>query len=146
MKFKNIILDINKTIKTNIDAYSNLQNINYNEYIKRMSYNLSESQITKFITKQIRKTSKKDIRGEVDIPIFTEEITFLNQNSVERNIYLQSLRNYDVVNLLKLCTHIMISNDLNDNSNSINCNKILSIKEIQDLMIKKYKNSHTKNN
>ena len=37
----------------------------------------------------MRRSNKKDINNEVEIPLFTEDITYLTQNNIERNIYLE---------------------------------------------------------
>ena len=105
--------------------------------LKNTIYGLPLNQIKLMFENIMRRTTKKDIKNVVDIPIFTEEITFLNQNSVERNIYLEALRSNDIKRLLKLCTHIMVSNETL--IKGIDTNKILSIDDIKNIMVLKYK-------
>ena len=117
------------------------ENYDVRDSNKMLLYSLKSEQINSFIDIFVRKTTKKDIKGEVDIPIFTEEITYLKQNSVERNIYLESVRFNDRKRLLKLCTHIMVSSET---VGSFDGNKILTIEEIKNVMVEKYKTSNIK--
>uniref|UniRef100_A0A6C0EHR7 RING-type domain-containing protein n=1 Tax=viral metagenome TaxID=1070528 RepID=A0A6C0EHR7_9ZZZZ len=110
--------------------------IRYNS-IENALLNLSNSQIRKIFNTNIRRTTKADIKGVVDIPIFTEDITILKQNNVERNIYLEALRSNDVKRLLQLCTHVMVS-DVDVMSSDFGTS-ILSLDNIKTLMVKKYK-------
>jgi SNF2 family DNA or RNA helicase len=109
----------------------------YGNGTEKALLSLSKEQIEFFYKHHIRQTTKADIKGVVDIPIFTEEITFLKQNSIERNIYLEALRSNNIKRLLQLCTHIMVSNsDIEDVSFG---SRILDLNQIKELMIKKYK-------
>jgi SNF2 family DNA or RNA helicase len=110
--------------------------IRYNS-IENALLNLSNSQIRTIFNTNIRRTTKTDIKGVVDIPIFTEDITILKQNNVERNIYLEALRSNDVKRLLQLCTHVMVS-DVDVMSSDFGTS-ILSLDNIKTLMVKKYK-------
>lgn len=120
---------------------SELENPNNNcircDSIENAVLNLSNSQIQTIFDMNIRRTTKKDIKGVVDIPIFTEDITILKQNNVERNIYLEALRSNDVRRLLQLCTHVMVS-DVDVMSSDFGTS-ILSLDNIKTLMVKKYK-------
>ena len=92
------------------DYYSYENNLLY--------YKINNTQIEKFFQNNFRKTSKSDIRGKIDIPIFTEEIVNLTYTTLEKNIYLSALRENNTANLFMLCTHILISNN-NELGNSI---------------------------
>jgi len=117
------------------------ENLNSNgircDGIENALLNLSESQIKSVFNTNIRKTTKSNIKGVVDIPIFTENITILKQNNIERNIYLEALRSNDVKRLLQLCTHVMVS-DVDVMSGNFGTS-ILSLDNIKTLMVKKYK-------
>ena len=109
----------------------------HNNGLEAALFSLSKEQLAFFYKHHIRQTTKTDIKGIVDIPIFTEEITFLKQNSIERNIYLEALRSNNVRRLLQLCTHIMVSsNDMKDVDFG---SAIFNLNQIKELMIKKYK-------
>lgn len=116
--------------------------------IEKALFSLNNKQLQSFYKYHIRQTTKKDIKGIIDIPIFTEEITYLKQNYIERNIYLQALRFNDVKRLLQLCTHIMVSdNDITtDDNNGVEFGStILNLNQIKNIMIKKYKLMKSKN-
>ena len=100
-------------------------------------FGMKDEDLKVFFTNYIRLNKKQDIKGVVDIPIFTEEITFLNQNSVERNIYVDALRSNNHKRLFQLCTHLLVSDGI-INSKDFG-DKILNLEEIQELMVKKYK-------
>jgi SNF2 family DNA or RNA helicase len=138
----------------NLNSYINFLNQNFdyktektgaahqnNQDMKSCLYGLKDAQVKDIFNKYMRRNTKKDIKGEVDIPIFTEQITYLNQNSVERNIYLEALRTNDTRRLLKLCTHLMLSDGLSNNGEF---ETILSIEDIKNVMVTKYKVNYTK--
>lgn len=128
----------------------NLGNTNHNSNgyknngVENSLFGLNCDQLKCIFSDYIRKTSKSDIKGIVDIPIFTEEITFLKQNNIERNIYLEALRSNDTVRLLKLCTHIMVSNTHNENTKNAFTSVILTLEQIKTIMITKYKTENAK--
>ena len=114
------------------DYYSYENNLLY--------YKINNTQIEKFFQNNFRKTSKSDIRGKIDIPIFTEEIVNLTYTTLEKNIYLSALRENNTAKLFMLCTHILISNN-NELGNIIGekGDQILTLTEINELMVKNYK-------
>jgi len=115
-----------------------LADTNYKKYSNHFISNFNENQYHNFISNYIRSNTKinKNIKTEIKIPVFSEEITFLKQTNVERNIYLNSIRK-DILTLFKLCTHILVSDELIQDD--FNNKKILSLEEINDLMTKKLK-------
>ena len=143
-----IFLNNNKVFKNVFlegDFKNEYENRVFNLKNKYILHALNEKQIETIFSNYITKTVKADIKDEVEIPIFTEDITYLSQNSVERNIYLEALRSNDVKNLLRLCTHIMVSNTTLDNKD-LDDGKILSIEDIKNVMINKYKVNFNKLN
>ena len=136
--------DTNGITYSCVDKSGYLINHNNNGYkyngIENSVFGLNGDQLKCIFSDYIRKTSKSDIRGIVDIPIFTEDVTFLKQNNIERNIYLEALRSNDIVKLLKLCTHIMVS-DSSSNTTTNGAPTILSLEQIKMIMITKYKKS-----
>ena len=100
-------------------------------------FGMKERDLENFYKFHIRINTKKDIKGVVDIPIFTEEITFLTQNNIERNIYVDAIRGHNTMRLFQLCTHLLVSEGIIDAKEF--GEKILSLDEIQGLMVKKYK-------
>ena len=54
---------------------------------------MKEKQIDKFMKHFIIRTTKKDIIGQVDVPLFTETVTYLKQTEIERRIYLYHQNN-----------------------------------------------------
>ena len=105
--------------------------------IQNAVYGLNINNLSKLLINYSRCNTKKDIKGVVNIPIFTEEITYLTQNSIERNIYLEALRYNNNVRLFHLCTHLLVSNEVVSNSNF--GSSILDLNEIQKIMVNKYK-------
>ena len=125
-------IDNNGSTNPNINGYKS-------NGVENSLFGLNCEQLKCIFSDYIRKTSKRDIKGIVDIPIFTEEITFLTQNNIERNIYLEALRSNDTVRLLKLCTHIMVSNTHIAPSAKSFASVILTLEQIKNIMTKKYK-------
>lgn len=126
--FKDPIINLNNMISFLVES-------KYKKFSKYMIHNFNENKQNKlldtFIKNHIRSNTKHNlnIKNEIHIPIFTEENTFLTQTNIERNIYLKYI-NRDSMTLFKLCTHILVSDELLDIEND----KILSLQDINKLM------------
>ena len=66
-----------------------------------------------------KKTFKKDVKTLLNIPIFTEEVIYVEQTNIERNIY-NSIRGsrylseaVKIRTLFLMCTNILINNEIN---------------------------------
>lgn len=105
--------------------------------VENALYGINNSNLINIFTNNIRCNTKSDIKGVVDIPIFTEDITYLTQNSIERNIYIDALRVNNRVRLFQLCTHLLVSEGIITDTNF--GTTILNLNEIQKIMVNKYK-------
>ena len=47
-----------------------------------------------------KKTFKKDVKTLLNIPIFTEEVIYVEQNNIERNIYNSQYEQVDILQTL----------------------------------------------
>lgn len=96
---------------------------------------ITTTALVDFITKITRRNLKSDVKEEIDIPPFTEDIELLTQSTIERNIYMEVLRNNDIARLFKLCTHPQVS-DQEEVFNHVT--DIMSLTEINEKITKKF--------
>jgi len=106
------------------------------ELHNRIIDGMDEDELHKLFRTVFRKNTKKAVNNEISIPLFSQDITFLTQTQIERNIYLESLRLNDIARLFKLCTHIQVS-DEDEVFSSMG--DILSLTDINDKLTKKFK-------
>ena len=115
--------------------------LNYNSYVNFLSnidsfekviFKSKSNYIIKFCSNFIRRNTKKSIKSQIDIPIISEEIKYINQTALERNIYLDYERQNKIDKLFMLCTHILISDT--DNTLFGNSDSIISLSQINKVM------------
>ena len=101
--------------------------------------------INKMINTLFRGTTKKKVSSEIDIPIFTENILWVEQSNIERNIYNSYKQRYNrtvnyIKNLFLICTNMSIAECFEDSFRN-STNELLTLKELNDNMIKMFKQS-----
>ena len=106
------------------------------------------------IQKQIFiKTSKSLVKSEIKIPLFTEEIKYIDLSNIERNIYNNAksdssytyyYRYEKIKRLFQLCTNICIS-DKDLLNIGFDANKVISLEELNKGMIDSFKKHLNKN-
>ena len=78
---------------------------------------ISPTNLDTLLNTIFKKTFKKDVKTLLNIPLFTEEIIYIEQNNIERNIYnsIRCSRHFSEVvklrTLFLMCTNILISNE-----------------------------------
>jgi SNF2 family DNA or RNA helicase len=92
-----------------------------------------------------KKTLKKDVKAILNIPIFTEEIIYVEQTNIERNIYntIRCSRHFtETVRMRRLflmCTNILINEGYDlDNNNEIVTTEALTLEQLNANMITKF--------
>ena len=98
------------------------------------------------IGKIIKQTTKKEVKDIINIPLFTEDIIFVDQTNIERNIY-NSIRcsthfNDDTKRkrLFLMCTNILINDGYDlKTTNEIDSDNMLTLEELNANMISKFK-------
>ena len=93
------------------------------------------------------KTSKNLVRSEINIPIFTEEIKYIELSNIEKNIYNNAKtdnsysyynRQEKIKRMFQLCTNICIS-DKDLLNMGFDSNKVISLEELNKGMIESFK-------
>ena len=107
------LLQFLKVKDYSLDIMSTIDRIRYlNDTIGIAPPNLDT-----LLTTVFKKTYKKDVKTLLNIPLFTEEIIYVEQNNIERNIYntIRCSRHFSEVvklrTLFLMCTNILISNE-----------------------------------
>ena len=142
--------------------------LNTNELDDKSSNNLdiplgihSLYELNKLYNIIFRRTKKSDVRNDIQIPIFSEEIKWIEQSNIERNIY-NSFKNvnhirarengsYEYNNadklkqLFQLCTNICINNEIQSCFENASTD-IMSLVDLNKTMILKFKKDILKNN
>jgi SNF2 family DNA or RNA helicase len=93
-----------------------------------------------------KKTLKKDVKALLNIPLFTEEIIYVDQTNIERNIYntIRASRHFTeavkIKRLFLMCTNILINEGYDFDSNSdIPANtEILTLEQLNANMISRF--------
>jgi SNF2 family DNA or RNA helicase len=133
---------------------------NYNEDIMKQINNIrclsdtigiSPDNFDILLNTVFKKTYKKDVKTLLNIPLFTEEIIYVEQNNIERNIYnsMRCSRHYtDIVknrNLFLMCTNILISNEFDVDGECSNNTKdsnaeteFLTLEQLNTNMVSKF--------
>lgn len=93
--------------------------------------------IKKLFVNNVRYNNKNNINNEISIPIFNEEIQYLNQTNVERRIYLHNQHNLNL--LFQLCTHVSAVNDPGEDKTEEG--NILTLDGINKIMKQKFTKS-----
>jgi SNF2 family DNA or RNA helicase len=94
--------------------------------------------------KVFKKTHKTDIKKDLNIPIFTEEIQYVNHTNIERNIY-NSIRgsrhlkeDVKIQRLFLMCTNILINEGYGFSADNDISTQILTLEELNNNMIAKF--------
>ena len=124
-----------------------LEKISKIRYLRDTS-GISNTTMDLLLNDIFKKTFKKDVKTLLNIPIFTEDIIYVEQNNIERNIYNSIRANRNINDTLKLktlflmCTNILINNeidlenpDVSDNSSEP---EILTLEQLNSNMISKF--------
>jgi len=111
----------------------------------------SLTEMDKLFTNCFKQTMKKDVREEIEIPLFSEKIVWINQSNIERNIY-NSYKSRMNINdptdrkiLFQICTNICITNEITEQLNELNV-ETLTLTDLNKIMIKKFSGQVSKNN
>lgn len=124
--------------------------VTFNEQLLNTRYliniiGINNADMTELIKKIYKQTLKHDVRQLLDIPIFTEEIVFVDQTNIERNIYnsIRCSRHFtDEVKqrrLFLMCTNILINEGYDfSTDNDITNNEILTLEELNANMIARF--------
>ena len=96
------------------------------------------------LSRVFKKTLKKDVKALLNIPIFTEDIIFVEQTNIERNIYntIRCSTHFNeatkIRRLFLMCTNILINEGYDlDNNNEIST-EILTLEQLNTNMISKF--------
>jgi SNF2 family DNA or RNA helicase len=141
-QYDNEVQIINKYSDNNL--IYNLTNYNNHFNYDKLDafYNLlSKDDVDNFCQNFISKNSKKELQNAevIDIPIVSEEIIYVNQTSIEKQIYdsyanqvLQTYGNRESL-LFKLCTNLLVASIFNTYNIGIDSSKRLEKVELQSL-------------
>ena len=113
--FESNLINLYYTMKFfNTNKFSNTNEYKIDQFNKSI-FSMKEKEIDKFMKHFVIRTTKKDIIGQVDVPLFTETVTYLKQTEIERRIYLYHQNNY-------ISSSINTNNTNNNNNNTNNTN------------------------
>lgn len=108
---------------------------------------ISMKNMDKLLNTIFKKTYKNEVKDTLNIPIFTEEIIYIDQTNIERNIYnsIRASNHFTKENKIKrlflMCTNILINEGYDlETDNDIDTGKILTLEQLNANMIEKYKN------
>jgi SNF2 family DNA or RNA helicase len=96
------------------------------------------------LKKTFKKTFKKDVKKLLNIPLFTEDIIYVDQTNIERNIYntIRCSRHFtEAVKLRRLflmCTNILINEGYDLDSNNEITTEVLTLEQLNANMIAKF--------
>ena len=106
---------------------------------------ISTTNMDKILKKILKKTFKKDVKTLLNIPIFSEDIIYVEQTNIERNIYntIRCSRHFTeavrIRRLFLMCTNILINEGYDlDNNNEILSTDVLTLEQLNANMIKKF--------
>ena len=124
---------------------------NHNNVIEKVRYfsnlvGITKDNLYNIIKQTFKKTFKKDVRKLLNIPVFTEEIIYVDQTNIERNIYntIRCSRHFtEAVKLRRLflmCTNILINEGYDfDSNNDIEIQtEALTLEELNANMIDRF--------
>ena len=105
---------------------------------------ISKDNMDQLLGNVFKKTYKKDVKTLLNIPIFSEEIIYVEQTNIERNIYntIRCSRHFtEAVRMRRLflmCTNILINEGYDlDNNNEIST-ETLTLEQLNANMITKF--------
>jgi SNF2 family DNA or RNA helicase len=107
------LLQFLKVKDYSLDIMSNIDKIRF----LSDTIGISPPSLDTLLNTVFKKTYKKDVKTLLNIPLFTEEIIYVEQNNIERNIYntIRCSRHFSEVvrlrTLFLMCTNILISNE-----------------------------------
>ena len=116
------------------------------EKIRYMSdiIGIAKLNMDSLLSRVFKKTLKKDVKALLNIPIFTEDIIFVEQTNIERNIYntIRCSTHFNeatkIRRLFLMCTNILINEGYDlDNNNEITT-EILTLEQLNANMIGKF--------
>ena len=106
---------------------------------------ISKQNMDNLLSNIFKKTLKKDVKTLLNIPLFTEEIIYVEQTNVERNIYntIRCSRHFTesvrIRRLFLMCTNILINEGYDlDNNNEITHTEVLTLEQLNSNMITKF--------
>jgi SNF2 family DNA or RNA helicase len=105
---------------------------------------ISRDNFDKLLTRIFKKTFKKDVKPVLNIPIFTEEIIYLDQTNIERNIYntIRCSRHFTehvrIRRLFLMCTNILINEGYDLEGNNDITTEVLTLEQLNANMITKF--------
>ena len=124
---------------------------NYDKVVQKVRYfsnliGISRENMENILKQIFKKTFKKDVRQLLNIPLFSEEIIYLEQTNIERNIYntIRASRHFtEAVKLRRLflmCTNILINEGYDfDSHNDITvATETLTLEQLNANMIAKF--------
>ena len=107
------LLQFLKVKDYSLDIMSNVDKIRF----LSDTIGISPNNMDTLLNTVFKKTYKKDVKTLLNIPLFTEEIIYVEQNNIERNIYntIRCSRHFNETvklrTLFLMCTNILISNE-----------------------------------
>lgn len=105
-----------------------------------LTNNITDDIISDIYVNYFRKNTKKSIKDVATIPKYQIKNKFLEFTDLEKAIYDQALNSHDEERLIQLCTNILVS----DKDSANIGNQVMSLKDINKVMIKYYENEKLK--
>ena len=106
---------------------------------------ISSDNMDLLLNRILKKTYKKDVKDLLNIPIFSEDIIYVEQTNIERNIYntIRCSRHFTeavkMKRLFLMCTNILINEGYDlDNNNEIATTEALTLEQLNTNMITKF--------
>ena len=134
-------------LSTNNPNDTTLEKISKIRYLRDTS-GISNTTMDLLLNDIFKKTFKKDVKTLLNIPIFTEDVIYVEQNNIERNIYNSIRANRNINDTLKLktlflmCTNILINNEIDLDNPDVSDNssepEILTLEQLNSNMISKF--------
>lgn len=120
----------------------------YNQGFRTMPMFINSTNIKQFQQNCFTKTTKRYVSGELNIPIFTEEIKEIELGQIERNVYNNARADNSNVRhtahidrlkrLFQLCTNICISDVDIENLGLNNTDSHMTLEQLNKAMIKNF--------
>lgn len=107
---------------------------------------VSGGEVNKCLGTIFKKTLKKDVKALLNIPIFSEEVIYVDQTNIERNIYntIRASRHFTeavkIKRLFLMCTNILINEgyDFDSNSDIPATAEIITLEQLNANMIARF--------
>jgi SNF2 family DNA or RNA helicase len=123
-------------MESNLGGYIQFLGQNNN---KDIIFNLDNNDIKKVIKNYFKRHDKTKL-DDLPMPKVKRETVMLKQSGIEKAIYQSAICKYDKLRLMQLCTHIQISEEETKILGNFDGHKIMSLSEIEENMLKHYKN------